>query len=67
MAAARSNVSRRTGSVFTVHTGNNCGGPGPCRDGLNSCRYVCNKIKKNSIKMHAKFQIAIEQQSLQAS
>lgn len=54
MAAARSNVSRRTGSVFTVHTGNSCGGPGPCRDGLNSCRCV-SKTKQNSIKMHAKF------------
>lgn len=36
MAAARGNVSNRTGSVFTVQTGNNCGDPGPCRDGLNS-------------------------------
>jgi len=36
MAAARGNVSNRTGSVFTVQTGNSCGDPGPCRDGLNS-------------------------------
>lgn len=44
MAAARSNVSSRTGSVFSVQTANNCGPPGPCRDGLNLCRSL-NSLK----------------------
>ncbi|XP_066250973.1 cyclic nucleotide-gated cation channel subunit A isoform X1 [Euwallacea similis] len=43
MAAARSNVSTRAGSVFTVQTGNNFGDPGPCRDGLNSCSFQPNR------------------------
>ncbi|XP_050301470.1 cyclic nucleotide-gated cation channel subunit A isoform X1 [Anthonomus grandis grandis] len=38
MAASRGNVNQRAGSVFTVQSGNNCGAPGPCRDGLNLCR-----------------------------
>ncbi|XP_019872466.1 cyclic nucleotide-gated cation channel subunit A [Aethina tumida] len=42
MAAARGDPRRHPGPVFTVQSAN-CGGPGPCRDGLNThARYPAN-------------------------